>query len=223
MTALWTFYTIPEPPLQHFLSDLRAAVERPDPEFWRSLFLHMEAGSPPGDLVYRQPEKKGGKPITSTDWYAGVPDLSADEVPEWRSPSLRALLREVTLRTAHERHVSRDSRPGMRFALLSGEDWMEEEEIEYERLLANIFRAGTQLPEPVSYLSGGDAACVAWLSLRTVQSLLAAENDGGLLERLGRELKHHEDPLGYDLHDLLALLRRAEVSQLAVYYFEPGT
>jgi hypothetical protein len=223
MTALWSFYTIPEPPLQAFLSRLGTMVHLADLEAWRSLFRRLEAGSPPGELVYRQQPKTGGKPVTHTNWYAGVPDLSADDVPAWRSPSLAAVLREVTLRTAYERHVSRDSRPGTRFAMLPGDDWVDEEDVECERLLANIFRAGTQLPEPLSYLGGADSACVAWLTPPAVRSLIAAEDEAGLLERVGRELKQHEDPLGYDLHDLLALLRRAEASELSVYYCEPGT
>ncbi len=223
MTALWQFYAIPEPPLLDFVQSLKAAIHRADARYWQDVHAAFAKDAAPPPLTYQRPGRTGGRNATNTAWYAGVPDLVSDQIPEWRSPSLDALLRETTLRTAAETHVSRDSKPGVRFTLIGGEDWCDEEDLEYERLLAHVFRAGTDIAEPLAYLGGGTSASVAWVRPNALGQLLAAEAGAGLLERLSRELKERQDPLGYDLGDLLALMQTAYDRGLSLYYWEPGT
>ncbi len=222
MTSYWHFYSLPIADIDRTVDSVRSIIATRDSDLWRSTVVSLRGGKIPSVICPSDTEFKLRRTATLREYVRGA-CLSEDTPPVFTDPVLQGLLREIALAAAEDHLVSHESRPGVRFVQLQVEDLDEDEELEYELLVHNIFGAGTTIAEPYGFLSGDGASSVGFLTLKTLSSLMRIEAHAGLLLRLSQDLQGSGDLLGKDLLALRCFLQSSLDAGLAVYYYEPGT
>jgi hypothetical protein len=216
--------------VEPFAQNVRKIIQEKNLEAWRKLYDIFAATSqrprPEAPADFGRPPER----LTMIQYQTNLPDLSAEEVPEWDSPSLRWLLRTFILLWDYP-HLSGG---WDKFAAWFMNNLSEElkakggAELEEHQFLMNLFFGATRaFPQSFQILQLNESALENFVSQQQLSTLIDVEDRVGLLRRLSYEYCRSSDGiirgLGTEIGMIDNFLPLLRFRDSAVYYMQWAT
>jgi hypothetical protein len=222
-------YSIREADISAFCEQVRTVVQTRDIDGWGRLYSTFEATSPKpyigaGGRTYAPVR------LTRIEYQSNQPDLSAEAVPEWESPSLRWLVRHFVL-AASDLHLCGTWPKFAQWFAINLSDEVHSrggpEVEEHELFMALFFEPTGEFPEALRVLQMHDSAFESYVSPPDLERLLTVEARVGLLRRLSSEYSVADDgitrSLGAEISGMYYFLALAQSQGRGVYYTQFAT
>jgi len=223
-------YSVHPQAIEPLVKNIKRITQDKDLEAWGKVYAAFDATSqgPTFDPYSGTPTAPDR--LTRIHYQSNLPDLSASEVPEWNSRSLRWLLRTYILSLSQ-------------FHLRGGWDkfaswfitnlWEELErkggaEFEEHQLLTNVlFCPKHEFSSSLEVLQLKDTAFESFVSVPQLSTLIEMEDRVGLLRSLSREYRGASDGITRGLGKEMAMIehffRLLQLHNSSVYYFQWAT
>jgi hypothetical protein len=225
-------YSLHPQVLERFVTSIQKIVQEKDLNAWRKAYASFEATSRnPGFSPYSS-TLDTPVPLTKIHYQSNLPDLSADEVPEWSSRSLRWLLRTHML-SMSEFHLSGGwEKFGSWFITNLWEELERKGGAEFEehqQVVKLFFDSKQAFPPLLEVLQLNDSAYESFVSAEHLASLIEMEDRVGLLRSLSREYCGSSDGITRGLGDEMGMIEhflrllQFRNRNSAVYYFQWST
>ena len=221
-------YSITPYKIGPFVENVQKIIREKDLKAWQKLYAALQATS-------QKPEINHGTLFASEPMMARIhqdlPVLSAKEVPEWNSPSLRWLLRESILLASDLQLDGAWDKFGSWFLVNLGEEVKRNagaELEEYDLLVSILFSPPRDaFAQSLQILQLNEAALESLVTPQQLSTLVEVEDRVGLLRRLTRDYCGSSDGiikcLGIEIGILDNFLRLLRFGDYALYYFQWAT
>ena len=222
-------YSIREAEVGAFLERVRRAVEGKDLETWTKLFQTFDATSTRPFIGYTgtfyPPDR-----LTRIEYQSRLPDLTADDVPAWDSPSLRWLLRRFVFLSADLQFGGQWPKFAQWFSINLSDELHAKggpELEEHQLLMRHFFEPSGEFPEPFRVLQLSDSAFESVVLRQQLALCTEVEHRTRLLQRLWLEYRRATDgvtrDLGAEIGGLWHFLQLVETQGRGVYYCQFAT
>lgn len=222
-------YSVYPQVIERFVTTIQNIIQAKDLDAWRKAYALFAATSSnpwssPYSITLEPPI-----PLTRIHYQSNLPDLSADEVPEWGSRSLRWLLRRFMLSMC-EFHLSGGWEKFASWFITNLWEELERKggaEFEEHQVLVKLFFSSREaFPPLLESLQLKDTAFESLVTPEQLSDFIEMEDRVGLLRSLSREYCASSDGIVRGLGEEIGMidhflrLLRFRNRNSAVYYFQ---